>query len=99
MSDDLVKSLIGAVGIGGALIVWMLLRRNGHPKGESPEAIRGRNDAVARIIQHIDEAERRIQENVNKTRHDIRGVMTTFGGDIIEELKKHIDDRMPRRRS
>lgn len=112
MSDEIWKSLTGAFGIGGAVLVWLLIQKRRNGKNglarEAPETAAARNAAVERLRDKLDEAKKEIVEAITtarkeiiaehaKTRHDLRGEMATFGGRIILDLKEHID-RIPRRR-
>lgn len=102
MSDDLVKSLLGAVGVGGALLIWLLVRgkRNGAPR-ESTEAMAARNAAVERVTDKLEDARREILAEIVTTRHDLRGMETetlTRILNVLEEVKDAIRSLDRRRR-
>lgn len=89
MSEDIWKALVGFLVIVIGVLAQQLVRAK-RTNGESVETVKARDAAVQRIVDHVDAARKDILQEIKDTRHALRNEMTTFGGEISQEVKEQI---------
>lgn len=83
MTDAQWQTLVGAIGVPGAVFLYLWLRKRARPEGRSD---RVEQDHYEKLVEKLNDLSTQLTEVAQMNRHDARNTLTVMQGELLNAI-------------